>query len=151
MDSLLITTNNIFKIAVGALIVSSKTKRVLLNIRAPHKTHGLQWALFGGMVENNETPKDALLRELSEEMNFIPDIEKIYSFDVYHSKDEQFRYYSFVCVVAEEFIPELNDENCGYCWIDLGQFPRPMHQGAKNSFCNIKAVSRIKTILSQHI
>jgi len=143
-------TNILKKVGVGTLIVSTKTKRVLLNMRAPHKTHSLQWALFGGMVEKDEQPKDALIRELSEEMNFVPDIEKIYPFDVYQSKDSNFKYYSFVCVVADEFAPELNNENCGYCWIDLGQWPKPMHQGARISFCNMRAVDRIKAILTQH-
>jgi len=138
------------KTAVGTIFVSTKTNRVLLNLRAQHKTHSQQWSLWGGMIENGEQPKDALLRELSEEMNFIPDIEKIYPFDTYQSRDKHFRYYSFVCVVVDEFIPELNHESCGYCWIDLGCWPRPMHQGARISFCNIRAEDRLKMILSQH-
>ena len=135
---------------VGTLIVSTKTKRVLLNLRAPHKTHAMQWALFGGMVEKDEQPKDALMRELTEEMGFVPDIEKLYPFDVYQSRDGHFKYYSFVAVVVDEFVPELNIERCGYCWIDLGEWPKPMHQGARISFCNLKAIDKIKLILSQH-
>ena len=146
------STNSILseKTGVGTLFVSTRTHRVLLNLRAPYKTHSLTWSLWGGMVEDNELPKPALLRELSEEMNFVPDIERIYPFDVYQSKDKHFKYYSFVCVVEEEFIPILNKESCGYCWIDLGQWPKPMHQGAKISFCNRKADERIRMILSQH-
>lgn len=147
MEQSLINTN---KMGVGTLIVSTNTQRVLLNMRAPHKTHAMQWALFGGMVEKGEQPKDALMRELTEEMNFVPDIEKIYPFDVYQSRDGHFKYYSFVAVVVDEFVPELNEENCGYCWIDLGCWPRPMHQGARISFCNEKAIERIKLILAQH-
>lgn len=139
------------KMGVGALFVSTATSRVLLTLRSPHKTHPMQWSLFGGMIEENEDPKQALLRELSEEMNFIPDIEKLYPFDTYQSKDKQFRYYSFVCVVKDEFSPELNNENCGYCWVNMHCWPHPMHQGARISFCNIKAESRIRTILSQHV
>ena len=147
MEPLLINSN---KMGVGTLIVSTKTKRVLLNLRAPHKTHAMQWALFGGMVEKDEQPKDALMRELTEEMGFIPDIEKLYPFDVYQSRDGHFKYYSFVAVVVDEFVPELNNESCGYCWIDLGEWPKPMHQGARISFCNLKAIDKIKLILSQH-
>lgn len=109
------------------------------------------WALWGGMMEDGEQPKEALLRELTEEMGFEPDIEKIYPFDVYQSKDKHFKYYSFVCVVNEEFVPILNQESCGYCWINLGEWPKPMHQGAKISFCNTKAIDKIKLILNQHI
>lgn len=147
MDSHTIITN---KTAVGAVFVSTKTSRVLLNLRAPHKTHSQQWSLWGGMVESGEQPKDALLRELTEEMGFIPDIEKIYPFDVYQSKDKHFKYFSFVCIVEDEFIPVLNSESCGYCWIDLGEWPKPMHQGAKISFCNNKAIEKIKLMLNQH-
>ena len=101
-------------------------------------------------MEENEQPKPALLRELEEEMGFVPDIERIYPFDVYQSKDKHFKYYSFVCIVEEEFVPVLNKESAGYCWVDLGQWPKPMHQGAKISFCNNKAVEKIKVILGQH-
>lgn len=138
------------KNGVGTLVVSSKTKRVLLNLRAQHKTHSMCWSLFGGMIEDGENPKDALLRELSEEMNLIPDIEKIYPFDVYQSKDKHFKYFSFVSIVEDEFIPVLNNENCGYCWVDLSSWPRPMHQGARISFCNKNAEDRIRMIISQH-
>ncbi len=139
------------KIGVGTIFVSKKTNRVLLNLRAPHKSHSMCWSLWGGMVEVGEQPKDALLRELTEEMGFVPDIERIYPFDVYQSKDKHFKYYSFVCIVEDEFVPELNSESCGYCWIDLGHWPKPMHQGAKLSFCNAKSIEKIKIILSQHI
>jgi 8-oxo-dGTP pyrophosphatase MutT (NUDIX family) len=138
------------KVGVGTIFVSVDTGRVLLNLRAPHKTHAMQWSLWGGMIESGEQPRDALFRELSEEMGFVPDIEKIYPFDVYQSRDRHFRYYSFVCVVLEEFIPILNHESCGYCWVSLGEWPRPMHQGARVSFCNLKAVEKIRLILSQH-
>jgi ADP-ribose pyrophosphatase YjhB (NUDIX family) len=141
------TTN---KVGVGTIFVSTKTNRVLLNLRAPHKTHSMCWSLWGGMVEFNEQPRDALLRELSEEMGSVPDIEKIYPFDVYQSKDMHFKYYSFVSVVEDEFVPVLNAESCGYCWIDLGEWPVPMHQGARISFCSLKAIDKIRVILSQH-
>jgi ADP-ribose pyrophosphatase YjhB (NUDIX family) len=139
------------KTGVGTIFVSTSTNRVLLNLRAPHKTHSMCWALWGGMMEDDEQPKGALLRELTEEMGFEPDIEKIYPFDVYQSKDKHFKYYSFVCVVTDEFVPVLNGESCGYCWIDLGQWPKPMHQGAKISFCNNKSIEKIKLILAQHV
>jgi len=138
------------KTGVGTLIISSKTERVLLNLRATYKTHPTQWSLWGGMMEDNETPKQGLFRELEEEMGFIPEITKIYPFDVYQSKDKHFKYYSFVIVTEDEFVPILNKESAGYCWIDLGSWPKPMHQGAKISFCNQKSIEKIRMILDQH-
>lgn len=139
------------KTGVGTIFVSTSTCRVLLNLRAPHKTHAMSWSLWGGMVEDGEQPKEALLRELTEEMGSVPDIEKIYPFDVYQSRDGHFKYFSFVSIVEDEFVPVLNRESCGYCWVDLGQWPKPMHQGAKISFCSLKAVEKIKILLNQHI
>ena len=104
---------------VGTLIVSTNTQRVLLNMRAPHKTHAMQWALFGGMVEKGEQPKDALMRELTEEMGFIPEIEKLYPFDVYQSRDGHFKYYSFVAVVVDEFVFGRNQRKHGIVHITL--------------------------------
>lgn len=138
------------KIGVGTIFISSDTSKVLLNLRAVHKTHSLCWSLWGGMRENNEIPKETLFRELEEEMGFVPDIAKIYPFDIYESKDKHFRYYSFVCVVDQEFIPQLNNESAGYAWTDLGVWPRPMHQGARISFCKPKAMDKLQMILDQH-
>lgn len=138
------------KNGVGTIFVSTKTNRVLLNLRAEHKTHSMCWSLWGGMMEDKEQPKEALMRELSEEMGFVPEIEKLYPFDVYQSKDKHFKYFSFVAIVTEEFVPILNNESCGYCWIELGHWPKPMHQGAKISFCNNKSLDKIRLMVSQH-
>lgn len=101
-------------------------------------------------MEENESPKSALMRELTEEMGFIPEIEKIQPFDVYQSADGHFKYFSFVCLVEEEFVPTLNAESAGYCWVNLGEWPKPMHQGAKISFCNNKALAKLKAILKEY-
>lgn len=138
------------KTGVGALFLSSSTSRVLLNLRAPYKTHSLRWSLWGGMLEAGELPKDALFRELEEEMGLIPDIEKIYPFDIYESRDKHFRYYSFVCVVEDEFIPILNCEAVAYSWIKLGLWPKPTHAGLRQSFGKPKSLDKLHMILDQH-
>lgn len=139
------------KMACGALFLCYKTNRILMNLRASHKTHNLSWSLWGGMLENNETPKDCLLREIKEEIGFIPDIAKIYPFDIFESRDELFKYYSFVCVVENEFIPDLNDESDGYCWTTIGIWPKPMHKGARITLCNKKAIEKLNLIKEQHV
>ena len=139
------------KEACGTIFLSKKTGRVLLNLRSPHKTYNLKWSLWGGMREGNETPKECLLREMNEEMGFIPNIDKIYPFDIYESDDKNFRYYSFICVVDDEFNPILNDESVGYCWCKLGVWPKPMHEGARITLCNELSLIKLKTILDQYI
>lgn len=138
------------KSGVGTLFLCAKTSRVLLNLRAGYKTHSYCWSLWGGMKEENEIPKETLLRELEEEMGFVPDIEKFYPFDIYESRDKHFRYYTFICVVSEEFTPDINKEAVGYAWTKLGVWPKPMHQGAKTSLCKPKALEKLNMILAQH-
>lgn len=138
------------KEACGTIFISKNTGRVLLNLRAPNKTFQLKWSLWGGMMEGNETPKECLLREMSEEMGFIPDINKIYPFDIYESDDKNFRYYSFICVVDDEFNPILNDESVGYSWCKLGIWPKPMHEGARITLCNDESLKKLRLILAQY-
>jgi len=139
------------KIACGALFISATSGLALLNIRAPYKTHSFSWSLWGGMMEGDETPKETLLRELDEEMGFVPDIEKFYPFDIYESRDKHFRYYTFICIVEQDFIPKLNKEAMGYAWFDFNRgWPKPMHQGAKNSLCKPRALEKLNMILEQH-
>ena len=137
------------KNGVGALILSINTGRVLLNLRASHKSHPACWSIWGGMMEEGETPKDALLRELSEEMGGQPSIIRLQPFDVYQSGDGHFKYFSFICLVLDEFTPILNNESAGYCWLDLGVWPKPMHQGTRNSFGNPDALVKLQSILSE--
>lgn len=138
------------KTGVGALIISAETHKVLLNLRSPYKTHSQCWSLWGGMIEEGETPKMALLRELEEEINFVPNIARLYPFDIYESKDKHFRYYTFICIVEKEFIPEINKEAVGYAWTNVGTWPKPLHDGARKTFCNNKSLEKIKMILEDH-
>lgn len=135
------------KTAAGALIVSRLTKRCLFSIRAPHKSHRLRWGLWGGMKEDSETTIECLLREVKEEMGFSPEFQKIEEFDIYTSADKKFTFHTYVCVVEKEFSPWISSENCGYCWIDLGIWPRPMHYGAKKTLCSEESIKTIQKII----
>ncbi len=46
--------------------------RILLGLRAPHKTYAACWDVPGGHLELGETPEDALSRELAEELGIVP-------------------------------------------------------------------------------
>ncbi len=55
-----------FHAAVG--IVIDKSNRILISKRPAHKIKGGFWEFPGGKVESDETPKEALVRELKEEV-----------------------------------------------------------------------------------
>lgn len=134
------------KIACGTLIVSRREESVLLSLRSPHKTHQLTWSLWGGMLEGKEVPHECLERELLEEIGDHPPFET-HPFDIYHSKDSSFIFYTFVSIVEEEFVPVLNNENAGYCWVKIGEWPRPLHFGIRKTFTSPVSIRKLKQLL----
>ena len=138
------------KVGAGALFVSSETGQALFALRAPYKTHRLTWSLWGGMVEEGEYPNEAVKRECEEEMGFFPDVKSMYPFDIYESRDKAFRYYTFVAIVEDEFVPVLNEEAVGYAWVEVGIWPKPMHTGAHKTLCSKNGQERLDMIMAQH-
>ncbi|PYV89310.1 MAG: NUDIX hydrolase [Acidobacteria bacterium] len=60
------------KQVVAALIV--KNDKVLVCQRTRHQTMPLKWEFPGGKIEDGEQPRDALRRELEEELGIDADI-----------------------------------------------------------------------------
>ena len=106
----------IAKQSVGALIYSSSTKRYLFLLRDGTKYAGT-WGLSGGKVEQNERVIDALYREIKEETGADLSLNKTIPIETFTSDNRKFVYYTFLVSVEKEFMPELNDEHRGYCWV----------------------------------
>jgi 8-oxo-dGTP pyrophosphatase MutT (NUDIX family) len=58
---------------VGALMYT-RDHRFLMQLRddLPEVSMGGHWGVFGGRIEESETPLEALIRELHEELSFSP-------------------------------------------------------------------------------
>jgi mutator protein MutT len=135
--------------ASGACIVAKDTKRILLQQRSTDSSYPRHWGFWGGKVETKENIAQAVLRELKEEIGDIGDhILKIYPFDQYHSKDGEFSYYTFIVLVENEFIPNLNNETGGYSWININYLPKPLHPGARRTFFKKDKIKILKNIIS---
>lgn len=127
----------------GALIFCSKTKRYLFLLRSNGRQAN-KWGIVGGKVEPNESSLDGLIREIREELGGqIPGAEFISIEEYYHHKNK-FSYHTFLIKVDEEFVPELNHEHKGYCWVKLEDYPRPLHPGVWRTFNNSKNRLKIK-------
>lgn len=136
--------------AAGVIFLAKDTGRCLLQLRDSDKRHRHTWGFFGGTLEKNETPYEAIQRELAEEIGFVPELQKLNPIDVFQSKDRNFYYYSFVAVVDSEFHPELNNESAGYAWVNIGNWPQPLHQGAKQTLYRNGGTDKLHTILKIH-
>lgn len=60
-------------IRVVALALERADGRVLMQRRPPGKAHGGLWEFPGGKIEPGETPRDALVREVNEELGIALD------------------------------------------------------------------------------
>ena len=99
----------------------------------------------------NIPPMGTLTYALSPPSTDLPDCaSKLNPIDVYQSKDKNFMYYSFVAVIDDEFLPNLNGESCGYAWVNIGNWPKPLHEGAKATLQFNKGKDKLQTILDIH-
>ena len=134
-------------ICSGGIFLAKDTRRFLFLLRTQGKTAGT-WGLVGGKKEpTDNTAYDALTREIQEEVGKTPTIKKIIPLELFVSNDQHFQYNTYVLLVDREFTPTLNEEHSGYAWCDYENYPKPLHQGVKNSFTNKIIRAKIELLL----
>ena len=134
-------------ICSGGLFLAKDTGRFLFLLRTQGKTAG-SWGIVGGKKEPGDiTAYDALTREIQEEVGKTPAIKKVIPLELFTSNDQNFQYNTYVLLVDKEFIPVLNEEHSGYAWCNYENFPKPLHQGVRNSFTNKIIKAKIELLL----
>jgi 8-oxo-dGTP pyrophosphatase MutT (NUDIX family) len=131
--------NNI--VCSGALFYTLDTKRFLFLYRKSSKRNN-QWGIVGGTNESYESPWEGLRREIEEEIGVCPDIIKTIPLETFISSDQHFQFHTYLCVIEKEFIPVLNSEHDGYAWVGFDNWPKPLHQGLRNTLSS--KINRVK-------
>jgi 8-oxo-dGTP pyrophosphatase MutT (NUDIX family) len=129
----------------GALFYAKSTGRFLLLQKSSGK-HKFTWSLVGGTSEAGETVWQALQREIQEEIGSHPPIIKTLPIETFVSNDEVFNFHTYLCVVQDEFLPNLSNEHSGWCWCTIDGAPKPLHQGLKSSLSNRTIKTKLQTI-----
>ena len=132
---------------VGALIYAQSTNRYLFLLRTKSR-HAGSWGIAGGKVDAGETVIQGLVREIQEEIGVNYANKKFIPLETFTADNRKFVYYTFVVSVDQEFVPNLNDEHRGYCWVELDDHPRPLHPGLWRSFNFDIVKKKIKTLES---
>ena len=130
-------------VGAGVLIYSTTTGRYLFLLRSGG-SYNNHWGLAGGKLEINESLYQCVSRELREEIG-VERIGKLVPLDQYTSDNNRFVYHTFLCTVDSEFIPTLNDEHKGYCWVKLEDCPKPVHPGVWKTLNFDSVQAKIKT------
>lgn len=113
--------------AAGCLFVAKDTGKILIAHRSDRVDYEPEtWGTWGGKIDMDESPKQAVEREVEEETGFSGQY-KIHP--LYTYQDGEFKYYNYLVVVPFEFTPQLNWENDNSSWVEFGDWPTPMHFG----------------------
>ena len=132
---------------VGTFIYCTLTHRYLFLLRNTKKYSGT-WGLAGGGIETGENILDSLYRELNEELGYDFSKTKVIPIEKFTSDNNKFIYHTFLIPIDEEFVPDLNNEHRGYCWVELEDHPRPLHPGVWRTINFTSVVEKIKTLES---
>jgi 8-oxo-dGTP pyrophosphatase MutT (NUDIX family) len=131
----------------GALVYAKKTSRYLFLLRNKHRQQGY-WGIPGGRIESGETVIQGLVREIQEEIGVDYAKKKFIPLETFTSDNNKFVYYTFLVTVEDEFVPALNAEHRGYCWVEMRDHPTPLHPGLWRSFNFDIVKKKIKTLES---
>lgn len=113
--------------AAGCIFVAKDTGRILIAHRSDRVDYEPEtWGTWGGKIDMDESPKQAVEREVEEETGFTGQY-KIHP--LYTYRDGTFAYHNYLVVVPFEFTPQLNWENDSSSWVDFGDWPAPLHFG----------------------
>lgn len=133
------------KQAAGCIFLAKSTNRFLIAHRSRYVEQPGTWGSWGGAIDSNEDPAQAVRREIKEEAGYNG---QLYLIPLYVFTKDTFRYSNFLAVVPEEFTPNLDWENQGYIWCEYGDWPQPLHFGLVSLLNDRPSIEKIKKAMS---
>jgi 8-oxo-dGTP diphosphatase len=92
--------------------------KVLIARRNEKQSNSLQWEFPGGKIEPNETPEEALKREIKEELGVSIQIQHLLTSYIYQYPTFQIHLQAYVATTHQAFEIELK-EHIQYHWMDI--------------------------------
>lgn len=110
----------------GCIFLSKDTKRILLPYRSRSVEQPHTWGVWGGAIDSDENPSDAVKREVREEAGYAGSAQLV---PLVVFQKGTFKYHNFLAIVDKEFTPKINWETDDFRWVDYGNWPTPLHFG----------------------
>lgn len=117
--------NKLSQFAVAGFLYNPKNKSVLLHLRDSNTIFNPnKWALFGGLGEENETPVEAFIRELYEEIDFkIESKDALFLSEYLNENIQKMKYTFFVISDIDISLLKLG-EGAGFEWVQLSDLDK---------------------------
>lgn len=128
------------KIGVGALIIDKQNNSILLSKKNYGETKD-KWTFPEGYVDENETPSEAIKREVKEELNGDIRVNDLICFRYRKAKKETTVYLVFECPLLNKKNLKINDKE------EINDFKFFNIEKIKS---NNKVYSLVKTILNEY-
>lgn len=121
-------------VAAAGLALVTPDGHALFLRRGAHCDHPGEWCFPGGVIEGEETPEEAAVREAREETGFIADDDAERPQVARHlfngaEGTPRINFTTFRQRVGNPFIPTLDAEHEGWAWAPLDAPPEPLHPG----------------------
>lgn len=118
-------------VAVKAVILNHNMKRALLIQRSPDDFGG--WEGAGGSVEEGETLKEAIIREVSEETGLTVVPERVLYASLGEVCGKKVIFVVFLCSTTQDTIV-LSSEHIDYRWVDKAECEAMLPDGIAKEF-----------------
>lgn len=137
------------KAAAGCLFMARSTGRILIAHRSPYVEEPGTWGSWGGAMDGNESPAQAVAREAHEEAGVVVDQDDIIPMFVF-KHESGFRYFNFLVLVDDEFEPKMDWETQGYKWVEYGNWPSPIHFGIQLLINDAKSAQTMQRLAKRY-
>ncbi len=129
------------KSASGIAFVCSDDDSIFLCKRSGSSSFPGTWSIPVGKIQENESPIDAAIREVMEELGETPDPNHCDVLDADIFDIPSFNYTTFIIGVEKEgkdkWQPKLNDEHDDCKWFKFEELPKNLHPGVKKTIKKI--------------
>ena len=141
--------NELSQGASKALIWSRLDDTYLFILRSDLSKHPLQWDLPGGHVDPGENHRQALYREIIEEIGIDLEDRPSTLLSETETQEPRFVMRNYAICVPKQFEPVLNWEHVEWQWKSLDEMPEPVTFSVDMLMSNDHAAERLKTFIDQ--
>ncbi|HEM48667.1 MAG TPA: 8-oxo-dGTP diphosphatase MutT [Caldithrix sp.] len=121
-------------IYVVAAVIKNDKGEFLITQRMPNARYGGYWEFPGGTVEAGETPKQALIRELKEELNVEIKVSDIYWHELFKTAQKIIDIQFINCTLTPENQTIEKVEVADYRWVNVNELNQYQFPEADESF-----------------